>query len=124
MSYYTSTVTLTNNRLTGRIPAEIGLVANLLSVDLRNTSLSCTGDTANGSSNGLPCAHGQMLPCFLRLTQLTLPRSDASNMECPSTVWKPHDEAVRDCSGSGDTQLVSKPYYWGDSAVEVLAQGQ
>lgn len=97
---------LANNQLTGPIPADLGTVTNLRAVTLSNNNMSCTGDGDDDDS--YRCTSEQMLPCFLQLTPVTVPRPDASNMACPVVVWKSHDIAVQDCSGTGVTQLVSR----------------
>lgn len=106
MSYYTATVLLDNNLLQGHIPSAMAYMGNLINVDLGDNNLSCNEANLNRSA-GRVCEQGQLLPCFLRLSQITAPLPDASNMECPLVQRKGYGEAVQDCSGHGPTQLVS-----------------
>eukprot|EP00878_Enallax_costatus_P034977 GHUV01038930.1.p1 GENE.GHUV01038930.1~~GHUV01038930.1.p1 ORF type:complete len:265 (+),score=38.87 GHUV01038930.1:1390-2184(+) len=100
---------LDNNRLVGQIPAELGTVSNLRAVSLTNNSLSCTGVVPGAvdidGDDVQTCDREQLLPCFLHLTHTTVPRPDSSSMECPLVLWKPHEIAVQNCSGSGVNRL-------------------
>eukprot|EP00878_Enallax_costatus_P047112 GHUV01057509.1.p1 GENE.GHUV01057509.1~~GHUV01057509.1.p1 ORF type:complete len:552 (+),score=103.69 GHUV01057509.1:2259-3914(+) len=106
LSYYTASLLLDNNNFTGQIPPELGFLSSLMSVDLRNNSFSCA-QSSSGSNDPSQCDGGQQLPCFLRLSDITIPRPDASNMQCPTVVRKLRAEAVQDCAGATATQLVS-----------------
>jgi len=77
------------------------------------TNLSCTdpdvcttpqkfGDEA---APVLHCEPGELLPCFLKFTEYTVPREDNSNMKCKVIMRKPKQQAQQDCSGSGPQRL-------------------
>lgn len=106
MSQSSTAVFVDNNKLTGHLPPQLGLLSSLMSADFRNNSLSCNGGTSNGSEAS-HCLHDELLPCFIRLTEATFPLPDASNMECPLIDRKPQDEARVACQGFGPAKLVS-----------------
>lgn len=94
----------------------------LLAADMRNNSLGCTAFTEVNSNHtsynqstgkAVSCGATQLLPCFLELTDFTVPRSDSSNMACPEIRRKPHSQGVADCGD--ETQLVS---YCGAAVVQ------
>jgi hypothetical protein len=115
LTFGLSDVILDTNSLTGAIPPEMGVLENLHEVDLRNSSMSCLGHAAsnstaaaNSSTEAAPqqhCDEGQLLPCFLCFSKVTLPRTDNSNMACPVILRRPKDEAQQACSGEGLNQL-------------------
>lgn len=107
-SYYLTNVRLSNNQLTGRIPQEVAVLPFLESMHLSNNTFSCMGTASVNSTGPDACSNAeQVLPCFLRLTEYTVPRSDASNMECPDVIRKPRSNIIADCAESGAVGLVS-----------------
>lgn len=104
-------IDLAGNKLTGDIPPQMGYLGGMISADVRNNSLGCTALTRFNSSsnqsggNTAFCDVTKLLPCFLELTDFTVPRSDSSNMACPEIRRKPYTQALADCGVS--TQLVS-----------------
>eukprot|EP00775_Hariotina_reticulata_P011161 gene11161-11311_t len=86
-------ILLSSNQLEGQIPSALSKLNRLTAFDVRNNSkLSC------GSRDAAErCDRDNMLPCFLQLSNITMPRSDDSNMECPIVLKKAPDEVAAAC---------------------------
>lgn len=110
-----NSISLAGNKLTGFIPSQMGYLGALISADMRGNYLGCTSSRVHNNSNDssdtsnaelTPCDAAHLLPCFVELTDFTIPRSDSSNMACPEIRRKPHSQAVVDCGD--ETQLVRR----------------
>lgn len=111
----------------------MGFLLNLQKARTTGTSMSCSGVTkpyiitTNASCNdptrcktphliqgdeeaGEPCSDSELLPCFLRFSNESLPREDSSNMRCKFITRKPPAMAKADCAGGSD------PYTLEDNA--------
>lgn len=106
IGYFIENIQLEGNQLNGTLPSELGLPKTLTFVSLDDNPMSCSGNTTD-IAGGTECEEVKLLPCFLQLSSVTVPRADASYMECPLVIRKPHEVAVQDCQGTASSQLVS-----------------
>lgn len=104
LSYFLKSVRLDGNMLTGQIPMSIALSRGLSMVSLVDNPMSCS--SRDGKNNSKVCQSQDLLPCFLQLTPVLLPRPDASYMECPMISRKSTADIIRDCRVSGAMQVV------------------
>lgn len=96
---------LASNRFTGSIPSETGFLGALITADMRNNSFRLD-DQMSGTSLGSTVAvdsPANLIPCFLTLSDYTMPRLDGSNTACPALHRKNRDQALKDCA----SELVS-----------------
>eukprot|EP00878_Enallax_costatus_P012841 GHUV01013409.1.p1 GENE.GHUV01013409.1~~GHUV01013409.1.p1 ORF type:complete len:602 (+),score=76.08 GHUV01013409.1:316-2121(+) len=110
-----------NTGFTGILPPQTGFLYNLQKVRITGTSMSCSGVitpynvTTNASCNdptrcttpslisgeshpGAVCSDEELLPCFLRFSNDSMPREDSSNMRCKFIMRKPPEQAKIDCA--------------------------
>lgn len=97
-------ILLNSNKLEGQIPAALGWLSWVITVDVRNnTKLSCSStDAVTGR-----CDRNNKLPCFLQLSSSTMPRSDDTNMECPIVLKKAPQEVAAACGSLDGPQQVT-----------------
>lgn len=102
-SFYMESLILNHNRFTGTIPSDLGSLMSLKKTILTDNLFSCAGDQPDSR-----CAAGHLLPCFLQLSSITVPRPDDSNMECPYVEGKPIQQQLLDCESQVNTHMVSE----------------
>lgn len=107
LSHSLGTLLLDSNNLSGRIPPAIAFLPYLSSMRATSNAFSCSAPSVNSTSSD-QCRQDELLPCFLEFSSYTVPRADASNMQCPTISRKTRAEIVQDCNGTGPHQLVSK----------------
>lgn len=102
-SFYMESLMLSHNRFTGTVPSELGSLNSLKEAGLTGNLLSCAGAETDSR-----CPAGQLLPCFLQLSSVIVPRPDQSAMECPYVERKPIQQQLEDCESQINTHKVSQ----------------
>ncbi|KAF8059749.1 CSN6 [Scenedesmus sp. PABB004] len=126
---------LAGNALSGPLPPEAGLLRKLDLINLsHNPRLACPppvpgwapmlGGGPGGSGAALVppppprCDPGALLPCFLELSDVSLPRTDSSHMACPLVLRRPLAEAAAACGGGGGGALGKSAHSLADATAE------
>lgn len=105
LAFALSEVIMDNNRLSGSLPSELGILRSLKLLDVRNNSaVSCIGNSSTAADQ--TCSAQQLLPCFMTLGEIRVPRTDGSNLACPLLLRRPLKQAIEACSGDGPRLLV------------------
>eukprot|EP00775_Hariotina_reticulata_P004663 gene4663-4916_t len=116
-----------NPGLIGPIPPQVGLLSRFETLNIDDTSMSCSSSSTNSNgsvssaggaviSSWPRCPESELIPCFLMFTNYAVPQRDGSNLACPLVIRRSTDDAIVKCSGEQPSQLGSQVYLLREAA--------